>query len=115
MRKFKELTVWKLAMKLCKDIYALTSKFPKSEKYNLTSQMRRSVISIPSNIAEGCSRNSEKAFKNFIEIALGSSFELETQLILAKEFGYIDVDTTYVENTLDHLQASLNSLRSKLK
>ena len=76
---FRKLKVWQRAMQLCQEVLGLTNKFPKSEVYVLTSQMNRSAISIPSNIAEGSSRNSTKEFKRYLEIALGSLFELQTQ------------------------------------
>jgi four helix bundle protein len=82
---FRDLDVWKLAIELAKNIYKITNKFPNSETYGLTSQLRRSGISIPSNIAEGQGRNSAKEFNQFLAIALGSLAELETQLIIAKE------------------------------
>ena len=75
---YKELEVWKEARKLVKEIYKLTSTFPKSEMYGLTSQMNRCAISIPSNIAEGCTRYSDKDTRKFIDIALGSLAELDT-------------------------------------
>jgi len=93
MGKFKthkDLDVWKEAMTSAKEIYLLTSKFPKEEVYGLTSQIRHSVVSIPSNIAEGAARNSSKEFIQFLYIALGSMAELETQLLLSKELGFIN-------------------------
>ena len=85
----RDLDVWKNGIELVKRIYVLTSNFPKEEIYTLTSQIRRSAISIPSNIAEGAARNSKKKFLQFLYIALGSAAELETQLILAKELSYM--------------------------
>jgi len=85
----RDLDVWKNGIELVKKIYILTKDFPKEEIYTLTSQIRRSAISIPSNIAEGAARNSKKEFIQFLYIALGSAAELETQLIVAKELGYI--------------------------
>ncbi|MFC2109612.1 four helix bundle protein [Bacteroidota bacterium] len=78
MHNFKELDVWKLSKDLCKEIYTATNNLPDSEKYGLVSQLNRSVVSIPSNIAEGSSRKSDKDFSRFIDIVLGSSFEVET-------------------------------------
>jgi len=85
----RDLDVWKNGIELVKKIYILTKDFPKEEIYTLTSQIRRSAISIPSNIAEGAARNSKKEFIQFLYIALGSAAELETQLNVAKELGYI--------------------------
>lgn len=84
----KNLDIWSISIELVKDIYRLTQAFPREELYGLTSQIRRSAISIPSNIAEGAARNSKKEFIQFLYVALGSSSELETQLIIAKELGY---------------------------
>jgi four helix bundle protein len=85
----RDLDVWKNGIELVKKIYILTKDFPKEEIYTLTSQIRRSAISIPSNIAEGAARNSKKEFIQFLYIALDSATELETQLNVAKELGYI--------------------------
>ena len=92
MRNFKELLIWKKGIEISVDIYKLTSTFPASEKFGLISQMTRCAVSIASNIAEGSSRTSDKDYNRFIEIALGSSFELETQVILAYRFNYITID-----------------------
>jgi four helix bundle protein len=89
IHNFKELLVWQRAMDLAVFTYQLTGFFPKEEKYGLISQIQRCAVSIPSNIAEGSGRVSAKEFQHFISIALGSSFELETQVILAFRFNYI--------------------------
>ena len=89
VKTHRDLDVWKNGIELVKKIYILTKDFPKEEIYTLTSQIRRSAISIPSNIAEGAARNSKKEFIQFLYIALGSAAELETQLNVAKELGYI--------------------------
>ena len=86
---FRDLEIWKDGLELSKITYELTRKFPKAEIFGLTSQMRRCAISIPSNIAEGTGRNSVKDFTYFLAIAKGSSFELNTQLILARDLGFI--------------------------
>ena len=85
MRNFKNLIVWQESIDLVKKIYNLSSNLPIEERYGLISQMNRASVSIASNIAEGSSRSSEKEFKRFLEIALGSAFELETQLIVVKD------------------------------
>jgi four helix bundle protein len=82
MHNFKELKVWQLSRHLVKDVYDLTTDFPSNEKYGLTSQIRRCVVSIPTNIAEGCGRNTDKDFSHFLNISLGSAYELETLLTL---------------------------------
>jgi four helix bundle protein len=89
MHNFRELKIWQEAMEISKQTYKLTKQFPSNEIYCLTSQMNRSAVSIPSNIAEGAGRNSNKEFTQFLNIAIGSSFELETQILLAFEFTYI--------------------------
>ena len=80
----KKLDVWKYSMDLVVHVYKITSNFPKSEVYGLTSQMRRCAVSVPSNIAEGAARNSNKEYNRFLAIALGSLSELETQLLIAE-------------------------------
>ena len=85
---YKNLKIWNDAIVLVSEVYALTKKFPKDEIFGMTSQLRRAVISISSNIAEGSSRTSDKDYNRFVEISLGSSFELETQLLIAKEVNY---------------------------
>src|SRR3989338_9062252 len=86
---FKDLKIWDKGINLVIDIYKLTSKFPSEEKYGLISQIRRSAVSIPSNIAEGHSRKTSKDFKQFIAIAKGSLSELETQLIISFKLNFI--------------------------
>lgn len=89
---FKELNVWQKGIELVVSIYKLTSNFPKEEKFGLTSQIQRCAVSIPSNIAEGYGRTSEKELQHFLSISLGSSYELETQLIVSNRLGYINND-----------------------
>lgn len=83
------MQVWQEGMSLVKDIYAATAAFPKEELYGLSSQMRRAAVSLPSNIAEGAARGSRKEFHQFLIIARGSLMELETQILLSQELGYI--------------------------
>jgi len=85
----KDLDVWKLGIDLVEKIYQITTEFPASEKYGLSSQIRRSAVSIPSNIAEGAARNSNKDYIRFLYISLGSLSELETQLIIAERINYL--------------------------
>jgi len=89
MHNFKELKIWKLSRIFVKDIYLLTKKFPDDERFGLTQQIRRAVVSIPSNIAEGAGRCSDNEFSRFLNIANGSAFEVETQLILSLDLNYI--------------------------
>ena len=86
----KDLEAWKEAINFVTKIYTITNNFPKSEIFGLTSQIRRCVVSVPSNIAEGCARFSDKETARFLDIALGSIAELETQLIISKNLNYID-------------------------
>ena len=90
IKNFQDLRIWQIGIEVVKDIYISTKKFPKEELYGLTSQMRRSAISIPSNIAEGFRRYHNKEYKQFLYIALGSCAELETQIIIANELDYIN-------------------------
>lgn len=93
MSNHKDLDVWKYSIEFVSEIYELTKSFPKEEIYGLTNQIRRSAVSIPSNIAEGSARQSDKEFIQFLHIAMGSLIELETQLIIAKNVSYIeDID-----------------------
>ena len=88
MKTHKDLDVWNLRIALVERIYILTQKYPKEELYGLTNQIRRSAVSIPSNIAEGAARNSNKEYIQFLYISLGSASELETQLIIAQKLNY---------------------------
>jgi four helix bundle protein len=116
MRNFKNLTVWEKSMELVKQIYLITSSFPDSEKFGLISQMRRCSVSIPSNIAEGTSRNSDLEFKRFLEISIGSAFELETQLLLSKSLSFVN-EKEFDEclNLILEVQKMLNGFISKLR
>jgi len=117
IHSYKDLVVWQKAMDLVVAVYNLTEEFPKSEIYGLTSQMRRSAISIPSNIAEGRRRGSRRDYRQFLIIAYGSGAELETQVEIAKRlsFGknlkYSNVDTLLLE-IMKMLNKMLSSLRS---
>jgi four helix bundle protein len=88
MKDHKDLDVWKKSMDIVVNIYSITEDFPKDEIYGLTSQIRRAAVSIPSNIAEGAARNTDKEFMQFLHIALGSASEVETQLIIAQRLQY---------------------------
>ncbi len=90
MNKFKELIVWQKSRLLVKQIYEMTANFPDEEKYGLISQIRRASISIPSNIAEGCGKNSDKEFIRFLEIANSSCYEIETQIIISQDLGFMN-------------------------
>ncbi|MFZ5452836.1 MAG: four helix bundle protein [Thermodesulfobacteriota bacterium] len=107
-RSYRDLEVWKLSIDLVKEIYSLTAKFPGSEVYGLTNQMRRAAVSIPSNIAEGQGRKSNKIFCQYLDTAIGSVGELETQLIIAKEIEYITAEV------LDSLLFVLTRIRKMI-
>ncbi|MFS4446288.1 four helix bundle protein [Maribacter sp. 2307UL18-2] len=116
MRDFRKLDIWKNGIEVVKQVYSLSEKLPSEEKFGLKSQINRAAVSIPSNIAEGCSRNSEIEFKRYLEIAMGSLFEVQTQLILTQELGFID--SNELEITFDLLEKEskmLNSLIRKIK
>lgn len=110
----KDMEVWKLAMELVFKIYKLTENFPKDEMFGLTSQIRRCAISIPSNIAEGCGRFSNKETLRFISIALGSLAELETQILIAVELNFID-DAENIIEIIKKVNALLIGLRKHLE
>lgn len=116
MHDFKKLNVWQKSRQLVKDIYEVTQNFPKEEMYGLTSQIRRSAVSIPSNIAERCGRETDKDTSHFMTIAMGSSFELETQVILACDLGYIGskVIVTDLWNRIDEVQKMIDGFRKSL-
>jgi four helix bundle protein len=116
MHDYKKLNVWKESIELSVSIYSLTSKFPSSEKFNLISQMNRSGSSIASNIAEGAGRNSPKEFVNFLSIANGSCFELETQLIISNRLKFVsDVDMLSMADQITVIQKMIFNLQKTLK
>jgi four helix bundle protein len=115
-RSYKDLEVWQLALELVKNIYLVTGNFPASENYGLTQQIRRAAISIPSNIAEGQFRNSPKEFKQFLSVALGSAAELETQLIIAGEIGYLSFEAqSSLLSILERILKMLKKLSLSIK
>lgn len=115
MHNFKELKVWQEAMQIAKDVFITTRNFPAEEKFGLVSQINRCAVSIPSNIAEGAGRGTDKEFNQFLNIALGSSFELETQVLLAKEFNYITNEQTIVlTEKVTKVQKMLNGLKKSV-
>lgn len=112
---YRDLEVWGKGINLVKDVYTLTDGFPAGEKFGLTGQMKRSVVSIPSNIAEGFRRQSSKEFKRFLFITLGSCAELETQITIAKEIKYIDQGTEKdLLERIDHICRMTSNLIKKL-
>ena len=115
IKSFKDLRIWQKGIEIVSDVYILTKKFPKEELFSLTSQLRRSAISIPSNIAEGFKRFHNKEYKQFLFITLGSCAELETQIIIAKELKYINEnEEAKLIEKLDHICRMTSSLIKKL-
>lgn len=113
---YKELKVWQKAMDLTVEVYKLVKLLPKEETYALSDQMRRAVVSIPSNIAEGQGRNSDKEFIQFLSIARGSLWELETQIEICLRIGYIDQSlATNIYNLIAEISKMLNPLSNSLK
>ncbi|AXP79284.1 hypothetical protein CJ739_184 [Mariniflexile rhizosphaerae] len=110
----KDLDVWKCSMDLVEEIYTMSSKFPDDERYGLTSQIRRSAISIPSNIAEGSGRKSDKELIQFISIALGSLTELETHYLIAIRLKYVD-ETKELMTLITKVKQLLLGFRNYLK
>ena len=110
---YKDLSVWKKSFSLCLDIYKISMKYPRAELYGLVSQLRRSAVSIPSNLAEGHSRQHTKEFINFISISLGSSAELETQIMISYELKYIDKEE--YESLINKLVEIIKMLKGLLR
>ena len=96
MHNYKELEIWKASLKICTPIYKLTKTFPDDEKFGLISQIRRAAVSVPSNIAEGSSRSSDKDFVRFLEYSLGSCREIETQILIAQDLEYANSETVAI-------------------
>jgi len=115
MRNFKELRIWQKGIEIAVKTFQLTDTFPKEDRYGISQQMNRSGISIPSNFAEGSSRKSEKDYARFIEISLGSSFELETQLIIAEKLSKGNQELlTGLKTDVSDQQKMLTGFQSKL-
>lgn len=108
MRNFRNYEMWKVSIKLSTEVYKLVQKFPVYETYGLGGQLRRAVVSIASNIAEGAGRTSEKDFAHFLQISLGSAHEVETQLHIAHQLGYI------TQEKLNQLLVDITSIEKQL-
>lgn len=116
MRNFRNYDIWKNGMDLADRVYSLTDSFPKFETYGLCDQLRRAAVSIPSNVAEGSSRTSEAEFTHFLEYSIGSCFEDETQMEIAKRRGYITDKQFYgLLNQLQLEERQINQFISKVK
>ncbi|HET9908931.1 MAG TPA: four helix bundle protein [Anaerolineales bacterium] len=119
MKDFRQLKVWEKAHQLALAIYKETKKFPKEELYGLTSQIRRASMSIPTNIAEGCGRNTDAEFARFLQIAMGSASETEYQLLLSHDLGFLNkhqydnlnLDVTEIKRMLVSLLKTLRADR----
>ncbi|MFK8045114.1 MAG: four helix bundle protein [Crocinitomicaceae bacterium] len=113
MYNYKELKIWEIAMEVAADVYKLCENMPSDEKYGIISQVKRSAVSIPSNIAEGAGRNTKNEFSRFLDISNGSYYELETQLLLINKLFGIDVDPLIKK--LQSIQKMTYALKNTLK
>lgn len=115
MRNFRNYEVWKKSMDFVEQVYRIVHSFPSFERYGIADQMRRAAVSIPSNIAEGASRVSDKEFVHFLHISMGSAFEVETQILIAHRLGYLSnesnlelmISIQYIEKKLNNLISSI--------
>ena len=115
-RSYRDLIAWQKAMKFVTQIYEVTQRFPSEERYGLTNQLRRASVSVPSNIAEGQARFSQKEFHHFLSMAGGSLVELETQLLIARNLKYIsEADADTLLAAADELGRVLNGLIGSIK
>lgn len=116
MHRFKDLEIWKRSRIFCSKIYAETANFPENEKFGITNQLRRASFSIPSNIAEGSSRASNKELSRFLEIAIGSAYEIETQLLISNDLKFLEFETLEsLLNELEEIIKMISKFRSTLK
>ncbi|MBQ3717693.1 MAG: four helix bundle protein [Paludibacteraceae bacterium] len=116
MHNYKNLHIWQEGINLARKIYEVTANFPANEKYGIVSQMTRAAVSIPSNIAEGAGRNSNKDFANFLSIAIGSIFELHTQIAICEQIGYINEETTkQLEQQIYTLQQQITTYKQRIE
>ncbi len=116
VKTYRDLVVWEKSMQFVTDIYSITKKFPGDELYSLTNQIRRSAVSIPSNIAEGFGRNTKKEFKRFLNISMASVFEIQTQIRISLNLGYIDSSVfDKIFESSREIERMLSSLIQKLK
>jgi len=115
VHNFRKLDIWLKSMDLVVEIYQLTNTFPNNEKFGLSSQMNRSAVSIPSNIAEGSAKSSNKDFARFLEMSIGSSYELETELTIASKLNYIEHDVfVLLQNKIVEIQKMIIGFKNKL-
>ena len=115
IKNFRDLKIWQKGIDIVEDVYKITRAFPKEEIYGLTSQMRRCAVSIPSNIAEGFKRYHSKEYKQFLYVTLGSSAELETQLVISQKIRYINErQAEGILEKINHLSRMITVLMRKL-
>ena len=112
MHNFRELKIWKVALDITKQVYSVSAQLPVEERFGLQSQINRSAVSIPSNIAEGSGRNTNKDFRKFISIALSSSYELETQLMLIEDI--FEVEVKEIIGNLNELQKMMAGFKKTI-
>lgn len=116
MHRFKDLEIWKRSRLFCSEIYNTTSSFPESEEFGLTNQLRRASVSIPSNIAEGSPRKSNKDFSRFLEITLGSAYEIQTQLLIAFDLKFVsEKELNNLSVELEEIIKMISKFKSTLK
>lgn len=113
MLTHKDLEIWKMGMDLVESVYRITQVFPKEEQFGLMAQMRRAVVSIPSNIAEGAARNTKKEFLHYLYISLGSLSEIETQLLISQRLGYLHDQGIFEQ--VEHLRRKLLNFMKYIK
>ena len=115
VRSYRDLKIWQKGIELAKMVYALTRKFPKYETYGLADQLRRSAVSVPSNIAEGQARQHTGEFRQFLYMALGSLAEVDTQIVIALEMSYItDEEAGAIQSLIIELQKMIHALIARL-
>jgi four helix bundle protein len=115
MNTHRDLLVWKKSIDFVTKIYKMTERFPKTEMYGLTSQLRRAAVSIPSNIAEGSARNTDKELIHFLHISRASAAEIETQLLISENLNYIEASKENIKTDLIEILKMLTSLINKIK
>lgn len=115
MRDFRKYDIWEISHKFTLQIYALTNNFPSQETYGLSSQLRRASASIPTNISEGCGRDSDAEFSRFLTIAIGSASEVEYLILLSKDLNYLDLKTyEKLNEDINTIKRKIYSLKQKL-
>ncbi|MCB1024132.1 MAG: four helix bundle protein, partial [Acidobacteria bacterium] len=116
MRDFRQLRVWEASHSVALEIYGVTKSFPREELFTLTSQMRRSASSVPSNIAEGCGRDSNREYARFLQIVMGSAYELDYQILLARDLGYLTPSNfVHINGKIDSIKRQLAVLLKKVR